>query len=127
MNPGNNFPVSLTHEQALFLNEHSVQILLTNVTTSLHWLELNYFEAVRLDDALAKATANSHRKSMQEGCASLIKFSRHAILSAQTGQLVQNTITTTLSVLQSLYPAFPESETFQESEISLESKRAKAA
>ena len=55
----------MTYEQALFLNEHSVQILLTNVTTSLHWLELNYFEAIRLDDALAKTTANSHRKYMQ--------------------------------------------------------------
>ena len=127
MNSGHNSSVPLTHEQALLLNEQSAQILLNNVTTSLQWLESNYFEAIRLNDAFAKTTANFHRKFLQEGCSSLIQFGRPGILSTQTGQSVQITITTTLIVLQSLYPAFPESETLQNSEYArFQEKRAKA-
>ena len=64
MNSGHNPSISLAHEQALFLNEQLAQILLNNVTTSLQWLELSYFEAIRLNDTFAKTTANSFTRGL---------------------------------------------------------------
>ena len=99
-----------TYEQALHHNEQLAQVLLSNIATSLEGLESNYFKAKRLDDTLAKVSTNNYRNILESNCAYLNQFYSDGVLSAETSQHVQNAVSTIEMVL-SVYPSFPQSET----------------